>query len=849
MEVHVFAPLLILACGTPSPPGGDASSTLERLSSGTTSNALALHTAEAVYALPETDWEALGVDPAAIGVWRVTPSRLPSQPKHNSPAYALSLPFELIGDEKGFRPMGLEVAVDGQTVPFARTPAGRSKIAGWRVQGEQLYLTYPGEAAPEEVTVTYPRVARQLSRLSADSGNVPSKRTIAGRTLDGIALPINASATWEITLPTGEARLSADLALEPSMLTSLLPMPAEISLSVARAGHEPELVHQASLSPNDEGFQRWNVPLSAWAGETVELSLKTRAADNRSASADRVFIGNPVVHGDPVDTPRRVILIGLDTFRADKVGAEGRAIATPGFDRFARESVRFERSWTPAPRTRPSFRASTTGRLPLLAVGAENLGETFQRNGWATSGIVANVHLQPRFSFDQGYDVWHFAGDRDADLQVNEAMDWLKDNADRDAFLFLHFMDAHLPYRAPEPFKNQYVTDPDTTMPDKFNRGQVLDWQKRRVLTEQRKVHIEARHDGEIAYLDQALNRLLDELDALPGETLVVMHNDHGEEFWDHGGFEHNHTLNEELVRGLLWFRPTGGLAAGRASQTPATLADIAPTLHALTNLESPPETDGLNLSSWLHDASLSQDWTRPLPLGYLQYGHDRWAVIWQDHKYILHTGTGREELYNLASDPMERDDIAAKRDTSGYLEQLVLAHELEPSSAGPGMRIRLAGNDTLTSLEVTLASTCQQAGVFDPELLVERRANLEWGESARRVVADVGSVVQEADGTAVRFTPGPQPQGTIWLRCEDAPSLEAVSVRVNGELIESKPKGRGLRFASEAGNVDLLPGPLLVPPPGEFIRMQEQQQQNGPDQGDIALLESLGYVGHTEGE
>ena len=103
--------------------------------------------------------------------------------------------------------------------------------ACWRVQGAQLHLTYPGDSPPEGVVITYPRVAKQLARLTDDASNVPSKRTIAGRTLDGVALPIGATATWEVSIPKGDARLSAELALEPSMRTSLRSMSADIELT------------------------------------------------------------------------------------------------------------------------------------------------------------------------------------------------------------------------------------------------------------------------------------------------------------------------------------------------------------------------------------------------------------------------------------------------------------------------------------------------------------------------------------------------------------------------------------------------------------------------------------------
>ena len=237
----------------------------------------------------------------------------------------------------------------------------------------------------------------------------------------------------------------------------------------------------------------------------------------------------------------------------------------------------------------------------------------------------------------------------------------------------------------------------------------------------------------------------------------------------------------------------------GRASQTPATLADIAPTLHALTALDDPPETDGLDLSPWLMETVS------------LNHGHAHSRLVTCSTATTAGPSFGRitstsctqgraGRNLQFASDPMELNNIAADADTAVYLNQLVVAHKLEPKRAGHGLRVRVSGDPSLSSVEVTLGTACSEAGVFDPELLVERRANLEWGESARKVREDVGAVSQSEDGKTLRFTPGPQPQGTLWLRCDVSPSLDAVAVTINGVAQTGEPKGRGVRFASKEG-------------------------------------------------
>src|SRR5690606_31885120 len=110
-----------------------------------------------------------------------------------------------------------------------------------------------------------------------------------------------------------------------------------------------------------------------------------------------------------------------------------------------------------------------------------------QRHGFATAGIVANIHLQPRFGFHRGFDSWRYDSRADAAEQVNRALTWLRDQESRDAYLFLHIMDPHIFYRAPGPYRDMFVSDPDPRLPDTFNRWQVYAMERSGQLDDRRK--------------------------------------------------------------------------------------------------------------------------------------------------------------------------------------------------------------------------------------------------------------------------------------------------------------------------------------------------------------------------
>ncbi len=664
------------------------------------------------------------------------------------------LPFPLDADDKMFRPERMSVRVHGELVPFSRTPAPHATQPTWRIRGRHLVLTYPSIPPTGAVEVTYPGVRAQLDRHDpAASGLSPEKfvrtdLTLGYHTRSGLLMVAPTELRWNVTLPRATASFEAWVAMEPATLRAPSSDGARVRLRV-REGDEVTEIGTKRVPSGARAFDRWEADLSRWAGKAVTLELASEPLD--TDHFDWVFVGAPIVWGPPEGEVRRVVVVGIDTTRPDHLSFNGyRRPTTPELDAFARSGVVFSQTWAPAPRTRPSFRSATTGRMPLEAVGATNIGEVFRQEGFATAGYVANPHLQPHFGFSRGFDTWLFDGRADAARQVDRALDWLNAHQEHDAYLFLHLMDPHMIYDPPPKYRDLFVEGPEPGLPPRIRRGEVLARMKAGSLTDKQKAHLEALHDGELRYTSAELGRLLDALDRMPGRTLVAILTDHGEEFWEHDGFEHNHTLYDEVTRALLALRPRGGLPQGRTIETPATLADLGPTLFDLFGFAEVPPMDGRSLGPLLAGAEV--DWAdRPLPLGHVQYAHDRWGVVHRGHKYVLHTGSGREELYDLRTDPAEKQDLAATKALEPFRAKLAEAHHIP---VGPGWRIRLQFRES-DPFEVGLPAPATRAGILDPEALVERRANVEWGETPRRVPADIGEVSLSDDRTTLSIRPG----------------------------------------------------------------------------------------------
>ncbi len=314
--------------------------------------------------------------------------------------------------------------------------------------------------------------------------------------------------------------------------------------------------------------------------------------------------------GCGTEAPRpNVLFVIADTLRADKLGCYGNERGlTPSLDALAEEGVLFEHASSHAPWTLPATASLFTSRLPRehgaggrlgaftkLDPSVETVASRFRAHGYATAAIVNVTFLTRAFGLMQGFDhVDERAFDsnlrvRSAKRTTDLALRWLDERDERPFLLLVHYFDAHAVYAPPPEFRARFASEADRT-DDSWvfgTRQEMIDHRAGRLAFEEQDiVRAEQLYDAEVAYLDRELGRLFDGLDdrGLAEDTLVLFTADHGEEFWDHGGFEHGHTLFDELTRVPLLLRRPGSVAPARVSLSVRHI-DVAPTLTELCGL------------------------------------------------------------------------------------------------------------------------------------------------------------------------------------------------------------------------------------------------------------------------
>jgi arylsulfatase A-like enzyme len=458
---------------------------------------------------------------------------------------------------------------------------------------------------------------------------------------------------------------------------------ARFSLTAERAGGAKPLFTR-ELSGN-AGWLDERVDLAELTGEEVRLVFRAEPL----AEAVRPLWGNPVLVAGAAEAPAppSVILISLDTLRADHLGSWGYARATsPNLDAFARESFVFERAIAPSSWTTPSHASVFTGEHPSVhgAGGAlghrlqgrfTTLAELLRRQGHLTAAFTEGAAVAGQLGFHQGFD--SYANGRGelphplgaAERTFARAADWLERHGDRPFLLFVHTYEIHWPYRAPPHYAELFhgdgvgPLDPRDAEDDAFLREPLTDAQKANVV---------AAYDAGIAYTDAVVGRFL-ELLRRTGElerAIVVIFSDHGEAFWEHGATMHGLSLYDEELHVPLLIRLPGATPPNGRIGRQVALADVFATLVDLLQLDVRVPSDSHSLRPlWERGASGRYERTRvtselvvkPVRWLMLASRSDRW-------KYIATTVYDREEspLYP------HRDSLG---DPSTHMEQLLVDH------------------------------------------------------------------------------------------------------------------------------------------------------------------------------
>jgi len=407
-----------------------------------------------------------------------------------------------------------------------------------------------------------------------------------------------------------------------------------------------------------------------------------------------------------------LILLLIDTLRADHLGAYGfPADVSPNLDRLAAESLVFESCFAQAPWTPPSIATLFTSlhlevhglnrfadhrfadpgggapRVAVLPESASTLAESLRAAGYTTAGFVGNPWLDRTLGLAQGFDVYE---DRDlsnrvpATLLLLAARDWLHTRpSGAPFFLYLHLMDVHEPYDAPqEDFDALWpaleapagrvlgqaelppdAMDPPGLRPADDRRNRLDYWR--------------TRYAAGVRALDRRLGTFLDELreSGLLDRSYLVLTSDHGEELFEHAGWGHGESLHEHQLRVPLLVRPPSGVGGGRLVREPAGLVDLMPTLLSVLEVDAPPALQGTDRS-----AVFSEGGGEARPSVFFSTAVvDRpglHALRSPRFKLIVDLETDEVALYDVVADPGEHENLAAaESETVAELRALLSAH------------------------------------------------------------------------------------------------------------------------------------------------------------------------------
>ena len=378
--------------------------------------------------------------------------------------------------------------------------------------------------------------------------------------------------------------------------------------------------------------------------------------------------GEPAPAAAPAVRPS-ILLVTLDTTRADVMGYESGGPQTPALDALAARGVRFSRAQAPAPMTLPAHASMMTGKYPAehgihenaryLAGGQELLAERLRAAGYDTAAFVSAVPLSRQFGLARGFGIYDEAfgrdeqgkprGERRADATTDAARAYLARRNAGPLFLWVHYFDPHEPYDPPEPYASRFPSDP---------------------------------YRGEVAFMDGQVGRLVEAFEERVGEGpwRAVVVGDHGEALGDHGEALHGNLLYQGVMRVPLLIAGSG-IAPGLRTQ-PVSTRRIFDTVLAAAGLEAEADLLEERAEVVLGEAM------KP----FLQYGWQPQIMAVEGRFKAIRAGG--LEVYDLDADPREAQNLAPTAELSRTLRQALRGYPVVPGGEGAGGGGRLSRED-----------------------------------------------------------------------------------------------------------------------------------------------------------
>jgi len=404
--------------------------------------------------------------------------------------------------------------------------------------------------------------------------------------------------------------------------------------------------------------------------------------------------------------PYNLILISIDTLRRDHVGCYGYPQSTtPTIDRLAESGMVFDNAVSSSSWTLPAHASMLTGLYPAfhrlqddgtrLAPSIPTLAEGLRDAGYSTLAVVSHVYVSSQFGLERGFDLFD-----DSLIQGGAETPVASDVADRvleqmanlpegPYFAFVHFFDPHWDYTPPAPFDARF-TDPGYAGPIDGTLKTMMPYlASTRPMPRPDLEHAVGLYDGEIAYVDAEIGRLLGVLreQGRLKNTVVVVTSDHGEEFKEHGRLGHGKSLFWEQLRVPLVVSGHPDFPRGRREDL-VSLVDLAPTLLALAGSETPPRVQGASMLERRRSEA------RVVYAESVRFGNEMRAARAPTTKVIHYFQGDARYFYDLSQDPRETRPLT-EDPSAGKLSSALADYALVADS-GWHMKLISLGRDPM---------------------------------------------------------------------------------------------------------------------------------------------------------
>jgi arylsulfatase A-like enzyme len=556
------------------------------------------------------------------------------------------------------------------------------------------------------------------------------------------------------------------------------------------------------------------------------------------------------------DTRPNLVLILVDTLRRDHLHAYGYPRETsPSLDALAQRSVVFEQAISAAPWTLPSAMSLLTGRLPSshhvendgmkLAPGIPILAEVLKEGGYATAAVVSHIYVDSPFGFRRGFDQFDdfgLAEDYRFEAGMEPRASQVTDHAlaevqrlgkRRPFFLLVHYFDPHWDYDPPAPYNTRFtgaytgkMTGAYKTFSEYALPGAII--------TPADLQHLEDLYDGEIAYTDSQIGRLLKRLEDLgvAQRSVVVVVSDHGEEFKEHGTLGHGRDLYDEVIRIPLLMADLRQPSQERRVGEEVRSIDLFPTLCALAGVLPPRGVQGASLIPFLSGAGGEG---RPAISETIRFDAYRKSYREEKAKLIVGLENNSREFYDLQSDPGERIDLWQQRAVEALAMEQALFERVDVLDGGWNLRWSSDGSPRRFSGSITTEGIITAVVPLFPE---SGRHRVERG---RRIDFDLVGV---SGSGGISFTVSP-PDSRVGFALALDGAVETRRIFVGGQ--RTSPPASPFSF------VGAVPAELLSRPPfssgrdlGYFIwksRGPSREEASELTEAMKERLRSLGYL------